>query len=171
MNEKTIYPDWGAFGTANESSALEKKSKVVANTGDCTVEMKITMGKIEIKTIPTDTPEQIEAAIRTAHEIDEKKVKESQVAIKRLGRDLLDAIVDRALKAATAPDDYQSVFEEIAKMAAGPDRPAPLVGEATAEGIPYRRNGKVDHFTRRALKGRMNTRRKARPTPTSADQW
>jgi hypothetical protein len=76
-------------------------------------------------------------------------------------RDSLDAVIDKAQQTATDPQNYQSVFAEMVKMASTSARPAPLHGPASITGIPYiKSNGDKEHFTTRALKGRLERRQK-----------
>jgi hypothetical protein len=84
--------------------------------------------------------------------------------VKLVRRDALDAVIDTALRAAPNPDDYQSVYAEMVKLAASPSRLTPLIGPASRTGIPYQKsNGEKAHFTPRALKGRLKVRLQQRP--------
>lgn len=85
----------------------------------------------------------------------------SKITVKRLGRDALDPVIDVAVRNALAPDEYQSVFAEMLKMADGPNRLVPLIGAATSTGIPYRSSaGEKKSFTAGALKKRLKNRSK-----------
>ncbi len=77
----------------------------------------------------------------------------------------LDAIIVQATNAALAPDDSQSVYAEMVKLAESKEKPAPLHGYSP-DGIQYRgkkyaETGEPDTFTAKNLRDRM-ARAKAR---------
>lgn len=79
--------------------------------------------------------------------------------VRRNTRDALDTVINQAMRTAAVPDDYQSVFAEMIKMAAEPDRMTPLSGAASGVGIPYiKSSGVKDYFTLAALRMRMQRR-------------
>jgi hypothetical protein len=77
----------------------------------------------------------------------------------------LNAVIESAAGTALAPNDNQSVWAELVKLAESKDRPAPLVGYSS-DGIQYRgkqyeETGELDTFTAKNLRDRM-ARAKAR---------
>lgn len=68
----------------------------------------------------------------------------------------LDPIIQKARQTALNPDDYQSVWGELVRMAESDDRPAPLTGYAVEEGVLYRtENNDCVAFTKEALRNRF----------------
>jgi hypothetical protein len=78
---------------------------------------------------------------------------------------MLDAVIELAIKKAVAPDDSQSVYAAMVKLAESGNKPAPLIGYSSV-GIQYRgkryeETGEPDTFTAKNLRDRM-ARAKAR---------
>ena len=136
-----------------------------------TFDLTYKCGDHEFTTSPSDTPEQIGAAIFAIDEIRARATAQAAVLVRpvqHFDRDALDTVINEALQTAGDPDKYQSVFAEIIKMASNPERMAPLTGGVSARGIEYIKNsGAKEYFTPLALKGRLK-RRKNNPL---ADHW
>ncbi|UEP35957.1 hypothetical protein LL998_06615 [Burkholderia ambifaria] len=72
----------------------------------------------------------------------------------------LDAVIEMAKGRAVAPDDWQSVWAALVKLAQGDDRPAPLTGYAEGEGVLYQVNDDpCKAITKQALAARLRRRR------------
>ena len=76
--------------------------------------------------------------------------------------DELTAVIATAKNTAQNPDDFQSVWAELVKLAESENPPAPLIGFTDGEGVKYRsesgENG-VKFFTKRNLSDRMRRAR------------
>jgi hypothetical protein len=68
----------------------------------------------------------------------------------------LSAVIDKAKKSATDPDDYQSVWAALMALAQTVDRPSPLLGYVDGEGVKWDDNGSVKILSKDALRKRMN---------------
>ena len=68
----------------------------------------------------------------------------------------LDAVITEAKTKALKPDDYQSVWAMLVKLAESNDRPPPLTGYAEREGVLYStENNPCKNLTKNALRTRM----------------
>jgi hypothetical protein len=157
MNDEKIYPDWGAFGTTTESTAPEPKPEVVTGTGDSTWEMKIKVGEIEIETKPTDTPEQIAAAMQKAHELDALR-KYERLRLVRCDHPLKD-FIEAAITGvgATTFNEPEAVWRRLVAMADTDDAPNHVVGYTPSkraikyQGKEFDKSGEPDYFNKGAL--------------------
>lgn len=75
----------------------------------------------------------------------------------KMFRGVLGPVINEARKIATDPDDYQSVWNALVKIASNNNRPAPLLGAAVGQaGIPYKKSsGEKEYFTINALRMRL----------------
>ncbi|WP_426174238.1 hypothetical protein [Massilia sp. TWR1-2-2] len=162
MNDEKIYPSWGAFGTATDNSAPEPRSEAVTGASDSAWELKITVGGFGIETKPTDTPEQIAAAMRTAAEIDaERKLTVLLPKLQNTNHALVPFIA-RAMRSVRATGfDLESlgrVWIELVRMAGTDESPDEVTGYIHGKGIRYRggiygrtQGSEFDHYARRTL--------------------
>jgi hypothetical protein len=87
------------------------------------------------------------------------------ITVKRSNASAIDVVIDKALGEVGEEASLGVVYAELVRLAAAsaPDRPNPFSGPASVNGIPYlHNNGRKSHFTRRALAGRLKTKRKAK---------
>jgi hypothetical protein len=175
MNEKKIYPSWGAFGTATENTAPEPRPEVVTGTGDSTwgltqsVAIDMATGVIthNLKIEDDDPKEQIDDARASMNrEIRKAALKSPAGERYRLSgnRDAMSAVIEGAMSEAANHEDVHSVWAALVAMALRPDRDAPLLG-MTDDGsaVLYRGpTGKREQFTFPMLKGRLARQEKAR---------
>lgn len=97
------------------------------------------------------TPSERQAATITTHRLKARS-------------NMLDAVIELATGTALAPDNNQSVWAELVKLAESKDRPAPLIGYSS-DGIQYRgkkyqESGEPDTFTLNNLRDRMTRAKK-----------
>ena len=74
--------------------------------------------------------------------------------------DLMTAVIDKARKVATDPNDTNSVWASLVKIAESQDRPPPLLGFVDEEGVKYQGEKVVQFFTLKNLRDRMDRARK-----------
>jgi hypothetical protein len=76
---------------------------------------------------------------------------------------LLTAVIDKAMEAATDPNDANSVWASLVEIAQAKDRPSPLLGFVDGEGVKYQGLNDVEFFILKNLRDRMRRARKNSP--------
>jgi hypothetical protein len=175
MNDEKIYPGWGTFGTATESTAPELRPEAVTGTGDSTWGLKQSAsidpatGVIthDLKIEDDDKQERIDEARANMNREIRKAVLRSPAGERfRLSgkRDAMSAPTETAMSLAMNHEDVHSVWAALVEMALRLDRDAPLLG-MTDDGsaVLYRgQTGKSEQFTFPMLKGRLRRQEEAR---------
>lgn len=181
MSNKKNYPDWGAFGTATENVVLEPRPTVDPDTGDDTWEMKIKVGEVEIETNPTDTPEQIKAAMQKAHDLNALQATTKRGRLRLVKSDhALKSFIEEAMARAgvTSFNEVEPVWRELVSMAEGSDAPNHVIGYIASrralkyQGTTYDNTGQPDFYKKAAL-AQLFRRQKThagqrQPTPADA---
>lgn len=181
MSNKENYPEWGAFGNAGEARE-SKPNAADSSAGALVIEYIMSYSNDGMPTLtpePNDTEERLKFAhAELARERDrimlmrEKGNDEqfgmaqgtsslSSIAIKRSNASAIDIVIDNVLRDVGENASVGVVYAELVRLASTSDRPRPFIDNASVVGIPYlHNNGRKEHFTKRALLGRLNTRRK-----------
>jgi hypothetical protein len=181
MSNKENYPEWGAFGNVEEARE-SKPNAADSSAGALVIEYIMSYNTDGMPTLtpePNDTEERLKFAhAELARERDrimlmrEKSNDEqfdvaqgtsslSRITIKRSNASAIDIAIDNVLRDVGDDASVGVVYAELVRLVLTPDRPRPFTGFASVDGIPYlHNNGRTAHFTKRALAGRLNTRRK-----------
>jgi hypothetical protein len=180
MSSGKVYPQWGAFGAEVEASAPQSQD-LDNGKSELVFDLTIEIGDFKIETLPSDTKEQIEAAMQKAHELDtlRRKARCERLQLVRCDHPLKD-FIEKAMARAevTSFDETAAVWRRLVAMAEEPDAPPHVTGYSPADrairyqGRTYDKSGKSDLFNSDAL-AQLFRRQKAHadqrePTRTDA---
>lgn len=173
MSDRDKYPDWGTFGTAIDTGALETTPKVSSGTGgtwDLTESIRISAAGEKFLTVEytKDDPQELVQQALARRDIQVAKEAFQSPAGTRYKltgeRDVLSAVIEMARALAIDHNDLHSVWAALIMMARTPEKFPPLLGITDdAKDIRYS-DGKphATLLTKKALKGRMDRQEKAR---------
>jgi hypothetical protein len=173
MNDETIYPNWGTFGTATENTVRELQPEAVTGAEGSTWELKIKVGDIEIETNPADTPEQIKAAMQGADDLNklQAKAKRERLRLTRCDHSLKNFIeVAMSDVGATTFNETEAVWRRMVAMADSDDAPNHVIGYTPSkraikyQGQIFDKLGEYDYFKKQAL-AQLFWRQKANANP------
>lgn len=157
----TAYTDLEEAGPVGADEIELAKVQSIARLGDG-----------ELSFLPLLTPDQIRTAFAGFDRIDEDTGPGTGGAPGHSHRlknrtDLLDPLIRAGRQSALDPDDWQSVWDAMVRLAQQPDPPAPVVKFAEGE-ILYQDQDRISALTRDAL--RMRFRRARVRTRTNASE-